>query len=204
MHDRLGAESLDEGGSDDISNSFAFRIGDKTLVVLSILILASVLHFVSSLGFVTWHLVSHATNATSPTKSPIELAFPSCGKPCIITFSKGGKLDDFAKAAISLKEDDMVVIDGVCISACALFADVARPQVCVTPKAVFVFHAGYDHGLTRRDGSPLRIDPPHSLDIRRYVYELGGFTESEEWSELPALAYPDTLDFWPLCKKDSG
>ncbi len=69
-------------------------------------------------------------------------AFGDCGDPCVVRFSPGGPNDIFTEAAKAVNDGGkkMVVIDGTCVSACTIFADKARPHVCVTENAVFAFH----------------------------------------------------------------
>lgn len=110
-------------------------------------------------------------------------AFGACGDPCVIHYSPGGEVEKFQAAARAVRAGArrLVVIDGPCISACAVFADMARMRVCITRRASFGFHKATVMGMYQRnDGSYsmrrlAREDPPHSRDIANWVYRNGGF-----------------------------
>ncbi|HEY4502188.1 MAG TPA: hypothetical protein VJJ20_03955 [Candidatus Paceibacterota bacterium] len=132
-------------------------------------------------------------------KTSIEQVFGKCGTPCIVHNSPGGDALVFATAAASVRRGDLVIIDGNCSSACSVFADFARPNVCITRKAAFGFHQGVDK---YSDGSKVYHLPIYSLDIMRYVVAEGGFPNTDHGEELLVMRYPDTMRFWPICKSD--
>lgn len=102
----------------------------------------------------------------------------SCGDVCTIRYSPGGVIDEFLEQAWQVKKDDIILkIDGDCISACTMAADKARPNVCVTPRAVFRFHRGYEIRTQGESRSITRFDPSslYSRDIRSWVDRHGGF-----------------------------
>lgn len=101
------------------------------------------------------------------------------GDPCVVSFNPGGDVAAFKAAARELKRSGRrVVIDGPCLSACAILADVARKSVCVTSKARFGFHKGFALQQPAA-GGPLRLvgrfNPEHSRDIAGWVRKRGGF-----------------------------
>ena len=111
------------------------------------------------------------------------------GDPCVVSYNPGGEIGAFKAAASEIKRTGRrVVIDGPCLSACAILADQARARVCVTGNAKFGFHKGYVSASARRG----RACPPRqalqSLTLARHC-ELG----AEEWrlsqSRLPAHAH---------------
>lgn len=131
-----------------------------------------------------------------------------CGVPCIIRFNPGGSVNDYELLASYLNiRKQIVLIDGVCASACALFADRARAYIRITSSASFLFHRV-------SDGS----EPPHSRDIAQWVNSHGGYPafDSNDTTEMdfdaarrfwqPAFSdqrLPFSLDYqpaWPSVK----
>ena len=101
------------------------------------------------------------------------------GDPCIVRFSAGGEIGSFKAAAREINRTGRrVIIDGACLSACAVLADEARGWVCVTSKARFGFHKGYVLRLPTAGGPPRlvkRFTPSHSRDIAGWVRKNGGY-----------------------------
>jgi len=95
--------------------------------------------------------------------------------------SPGGQIGLFVTAAIAVKNGarSRVIIDGQCDSACAIFADIARKHVCITPHAHFGFHKAtrFEYSEAHNAYVPgKRFDPPfHSSDVKRWVYARKGF-----------------------------
>ncbi|HEV2125120.1 MAG TPA: hypothetical protein VGW38_20410 [Chloroflexota bacterium] len=133
----------------------------------------------------------------------VAAAFGSCGNPCVITYSPGGNVATFMSAAQAVRAGakKLVVIDGPCISACAIFADVARAKVCITDRAKFGFHKASGFTVQRRaDGRAAvralgRRDPPHSRDIARWVQQRGGFPRDG----LRVMTAREAGQFWRRC-----
>jgi hypothetical protein len=119
---------------------------------------------------------------------PLYAAFGPCGTPCHITYSEGGHIKVFEQAAELAKRTGLhSIIDGRCISACSIYADFARPLVCVTPLATLEFHKATGWGEY--------VDPPQSADIRTWVESHGGYQPVN----LLVMPYLDALQFWPSC-----
>ena len=101
------------------------------------------------------------------------------GDPCVVSFNGGGEIESFQAAAREAKRTGRrVVINGPCLSACAIFADVARSRVCITSKAKFGFHKGYVLDQPTAGGRyrlVKRFTPSHSRDITNWVKNNGGF-----------------------------
>jgi hypothetical protein len=103
------------------------------------------------------------------------------GDPCIVNYNAGGEIGAFKAAAREIKRSGRrVVINGACLSACAILADDARERVCVTSRAKFGFHKGFV--LTQSAvGGPVyfvqRFTPHHSRDIAGWVRKQGGYPE---------------------------
>jgi len=99
--------------------------------------------------------------------------------PCVVSFNSGGEIGAFKAAAREIKRSGRrVVIDGPCLSACAILADEARGRVCVTSKARFGFHKGFVLAQPTA-GGPMhfvkRFTPQHSRDIAGWVGKHGGY-----------------------------
>ncbi len=136
------------------------------------------------------------------------------GSNNVISNNGGGRVDLFEDAVSEvLKTGRKVRVDGRCTSACARFADKARPNVCITDKAVFRFHkttgtrtlvrtvnpvavSGMFSFSPRPTSYEVRYDPSLSPDIRTWVEKRGGFP-SEGFLVMNA---GEAANFWPLCK----
>jgi hypothetical protein len=99
--------------------------------------------------------------------------------PCVVSFNSGGEVGAFKAAAREIKRSGRrVVINGPCLSACAILADEARSNVCVTSKARFGFHKGFVLEQPTA-GGPMRFvkrfTPRHSRDVAGWVNRNGGF-----------------------------
>src|SRR3989344_2901979 len=158
-------------------------------------------------------------------KDPVANAFPECSDrsvPCIINDSSGGYIDDFQAAAQAVKRENRpVTISGGGTSACALFADLARPQVCITVQAHFHFHMGTEYafalnlnifwrpafmswgwkkmlseGLIVETG---KLIPDHSSDVLRRVNANGKFPMTDVEAEMTQMSAYEASIFWPWC-----
>ena len=154
--------------------------------------------------FAAWAVVAAApAQAHGKAGSAFEAAFGSCGTRCVIRYNPGGAVHTFVAAALAVRagEKRLVVIDGPCISACAVFADVARPKVCITDRAKFGFHKGRDFAVQPRSGRKAvlrelgRRDPPHSRDIASWVQRNGGFP----YEGLSVMNSKQARQFWRRC-----
>jgi hypothetical protein len=96
-----------------------------------------------------WHpMQSHLTRALL-TLGVVLLTTPASAE-IRITSDAGGNLAAYqAKVEAVRRSGENVVIDGPCNSACTLWLTLPTSQVCVTPRARFVFHAAInsDTGL---------------------------------------------------------
>jgi hypothetical protein len=131
-----------------------------------------------------------------PKPDPVGSLF-GCSEPCIIAGNNGGSVWRFVEAAQAVKKGarEKVVIDGYCASACAIFADLVRPKVCVTRKASFGFHKA----RFTIDDLTVYADPPHSEDVLGWVRKNGGFPAEK----MLDMKFPETRRFWPLCPEAS-
>lgn len=109
----------------------------------------------------------------------------ACGYPCVIRENRGGSLHDFEMlAALVRVRKTLIIIDGPCISACALFADMARQYVQITKSASFHFHK-----------TSVEEDPPQSPDIARWVNAHGGFPAFIS-NCLTQMPFEEARRFW--------
>src|ERR1700746_3784749 len=74
------------------------------------------------------------------------LTFGSADATVRIRDDMGGLMTEYASRFATVRErGEKVVIDGPCYSACTmLLGMLPRDQVCVTPNAVFGFHAAWN------------------------------------------------------------
>lgn len=112
----------------------------------------------------------------------------ACGEdPCVIGNNSGGKVADFEELVRVVRKRKIdVVIVGECASACAMFADLARDRVRITPTATFAFHR-----------TNFETKPPASPDIMEWVESNGGFPSNAS-GKTTVMRYPDTLRYWSL------
>lgn len=116
-----------------------------------------------------------------------------CGNPCIMNESRGGIVLAFTNmAAIIVAEHRMLVINGRCPSACAIMADLARPFVCITPRASFHFHKGF---IRTPEGVVARFDPYSSEDVWRWINVRGGFP----YDDFLDMEFREARQFWEVC-----
>jgi hypothetical protein len=112
----------------------------------------------------------------------------ACGEPCIITANGGGRLDHFLALAAAVKaQKRTVIIAGPCFSACAIFADFARENVCITAAARFGFHRSSNEN-----------DPPQSPDIAAWVEAHGGYPANSS-GKLTMMEAAAVGQFWRTC-----
>ncbi len=161
---------------------------------------------------------------TVTSRTAFEMAFkhPCTKESCDIYYSPGGDVDVFKAAAEEVKGNAWPArIIGPCISACAIFADHARENVCILPFAEFHFHlgtnyvwAGFQVGLS--DIAPLLTDwldapekyarlgeyrplsrfiPDQSPDIDQWVRDRGGYPRNG-FLEMP---FTEAVQFWQIC-----
>lgn len=112
-----------------------------------------------------------------------------CSDKCVVTYSAGGWIRAFTNMAKLIRAYDLqLVVDGPCMSACAIMADFARPNVCITKNASFHFHMAF-----RIDGS--RVAPPATVDIIWWVRRHGGFP----YDGYVDMEFAEAKPFWPVC-----
>jgi hypothetical protein len=136
----------------------------------------------------------------------IGILFAGCSDPCVVNYNLGGVADNYIYAAqiVNSGARKQVIIDGDCISACAIFADLARKRVCITQRARFGFHeAAYELypkqaaavGVVINPETQYKDPPGHSADIIQWVKRRGDFPkEGLLWMDAK-----EAEQFWNLC-----
>src|SRR5579871_1835520 len=89
-----------------------------------------------------WGMIGFSFAEHERTKHGFANGFlTACGRPCFINGNPGGSLADYMDlAAVVVERHRLIVINGACASACATMAALARPNVVITPNALFLFH----------------------------------------------------------------
>ncbi len=131
--------------------------------------------------------------------------FGSC-KTYLIMQGNGGNEWVHLQAAKELTASDSTArIDGPCYSGCVTFADKARARVCITPRASFHIHKGYQWVRAFVDGRMRNVqtgfvDQALSKDIDAWVrkqpkgYRIDGFTH---------MPYDVAKGFWRECEQSA-
>jgi hypothetical protein len=142
--------------------------------------------------------------AAADWEAAFQAAFGPCGDPCVIRSCPGGNVAVFRAAAQAVAYGNVrsrIVVDGPWASACALFADVMRSRVCITPRASFGFHKGTTHQLYFTPDYVVavernRFDPTHSPDIDRWVRARKGYPARG----MLKMSFHEARRFWPVCQ----
>jgi len=128
-----------------------------------------------------------------------------CPRTCVVTHDPGGLVREFKSQAYILKgQGRRLVIDGFCASACTIGADLARPNVCITPKATFHFHKGYRPSLWPLGREIVRVDlsDQYSTDIRRWIALKGGLPGKDACdNSLLDMSNAEARQFFPMCSE---
>jgi hypothetical protein len=119
----------------------------------------------------------------------------------VITYDYGGRLDLFAiRYTLERRRGDTFVVDGACYSACTMILGmIPRDRVCVTPYAVFGFHAAFT--VDENDNREFSAEGTEEmwLNYPRSVREL---LRAHGWPgpnvDQPTLIYLTAADLWPL------
>jgi len=131
----------------------------------------------------------------------ISSVFGNCGNPCVVHSNNGGYIINFQLAADALtRSNTRLVIDGDCYSACAVAADQARVQTCITHRAVFYFHQASVPSMSRVGGKDVEVrsdfgDPPQSPAIDTWVKGHGGYPKDG----FLTMRYAEAKKFWQTC-----
>ena len=125
---------------------------------------------------------------------------------CKVVYSPGGFVHDYERAAKLVKRRKIfIIIAGPCLSACAIFADLIRPRVCITDHALFGFHRVRFSLASRRTHRIVYVEIPKAGDPRgeqrqskavlAWVRQHGGFPVNGMTKMHAQVA----RRFWPHC-----
>jgi len=117
-----------------------------------------------------------------------------------IRSSPGGQIGEFLEMFTAVRESgERVIIDGPCLSACTLVLGVVpKERICVTPRAVFGFHAAWmPSGRGRNVPQPVATKLMMEIypsDVRGWINRRGGLN-----SHLMLLRGRELATFYPQC-----
>lgn len=137
------------------------------------------------------HLQEPGQNHMDPD-GPIGWPPIHCGQPCVIEESHGGIIALFTVQAEMLKATHTpIIIDGPCISACTILADIDRDTVCVTSNAVFGYHqAAFGDVFT-----PIVFEDPK---LNAYIKAHGGEPLPDS-GNLLMVGFNELTQFYKPC-----
>ncbi|MBX4192143.1 hypothetical protein KW798_01525 [Candidatus Parcubacteria bacterium] len=109
---------------------------------------------------------------------------------CDIKENLGGSVALYALAGYAAHlSNKRFRILGICASACAVFADLARDKVCMMPRTVFLFHKW-------RWSTGEFAETRHSPDVHAMVLAYGGFPEEG----VTKVYARNAKHIWHACK----
>lgn len=138
---------------------------------------------------------------------------------CVIRYNLGGEPHTFLLAASEVRILKIrIVIDGVCASACVIFASDVREHVCITRRARIIVHRGYKVRVHDRSGKELSAaasvalmyDLPPGFTTRESVYVPEYGADIDRWARETKALHPDpkvltemsrsrALRYWKAC-----
>ena len=128
------------------------------------------------------------------------LAMPASAEVRILA-SPGGQVGPFLRLFETVRASgERVVIDGPCLSACTLvLMSLPRSRICVTPRAIFGFHAATSRDFLGRHvheaeatGAVLAAYPPR---VRQWIARHGGLS-----SRMLLLRGSELAAMYPRCR----
>lgn len=156
------------------------------------LLLAGVVFLGLSLAATTAFISDHMGSDGPIGWPPIQ-----CGRPCVIEEDHGGIIDLYvAEARIMAAGHVPLIVDGPCISACTLFVDIDRANVCMTTNAVFGYHKS-----ARMGPEGILIFGPISYDtpgLNAYIVAHGGLPDPDS-GHLLMLGFNELTKFYRPC-----
>jgi hypothetical protein len=145
-----------------VAQSVPAASGPKRIEIVPFVLLLSALLLLVLVTFAQQAMIDELRGSAGKAFARGFLA--GCSSPCVIRDNPGGRVSDYqALAKEVLASGHLVGIAGYCASACALFADLARPNVVIAGSTRFKFH--------KTSGESL---PPVSPDIDAWVKAHGG------------------------------
>jgi hypothetical protein len=144
-----------------------------------------------------------------------------CGDDvCIVRENRGGIpiMHRWAAERV-LEKGTKVRIEGICNSACVIFASIARANVCITPDAKIGIHMGMRRAyfntnneevdITKLPGFEYFLPPPKGIEARYLDYVPKYGDDINVWAiknnklppstEIYVMTYEEALQFWNPC-----
>lgn len=117
-----------------------------------------------------------------------------CGRPCVIRDEPGGVIYHHRlQASALLAKNVPIIVDGPCASACTLLVDTAHRNVCLTTRAVLLYHKGrrFDENGEVKKYIELHYRP----DVRAWIDEQGGLPTED----LLVMPFSEAKKFYRPC-----
>jgi hypothetical protein len=113
---------------------------------------------------------------------------------------RGGKIGEYLAKYRALRvSGERVEIDGTCASACTMLLGVIpRNRICVTLRAILVFHAAWDPapgGSAVSHAGTRVLWSSYPSDVREWIDRHGGLRP-----ELIYLRGPELYAMYPICR----
>lgn len=121
----------------------------------------------------------------------------ACGDPCVIEDDAGGIIDTYAaQGRLAALGHVPVVVDGPCMSACTIFVDLDRVNVCVTQRALLGYHQGR---MQKPDGTETFENIAYQTPgLEAYIAARGGLPEPDK-GHLLMLNFAEASRFYRPC-----
>lgn len=123
----------------------------------------------------------------------------------VITSDIGGRIGKYVQTYQNARQSgELVVIDGMCLSACTLVLGIVPPdRICITRRATLGFHAAW---LPGPGGRPVRslagtqaLWEYYPQNVRRWITSRGGLS-----SKMLYLRGRELAAMYPQCRMVSG
>jgi hypothetical protein len=114
----------------------------------------------------------------------------------VISHDNGGDLIKYAqRVSRARKESKQFAIDGRCASACTLFLSLEASNICVTPKASFLFHRAYGAKRDVNQWGTDYLNKQYPAWVKTWISERGGLT-----NQLLKMDFDYASQFMKTCK----
>jgi hypothetical protein len=133
-----------------------------------------------------------------PAPTTDQIGWPPiiCGNPCVIEEDHGGVVDLYAaQGRLAAAGHVPVIVDGPCLSACTIFVDIDRANVCVTTKALL----GYHKSMHGSEDAPIFGDIQYKTPgLEAYIKAQGGLPNPDSGHML-MLNSEEAKQFYKAC-----
>jgi hypothetical protein len=135
---------------------------------------------------------------TSVVAEPTGMVWPAiaCGNPCVISDDAGGIVDTYeAQARLMAATNIPVIVDGPCMSACTIFVDIDRANICLTERALL----GYHKSVYKKGDDDVFGDIEYSTPgLEDYIKSHGGLPDPDS-GHLLMLNSHEAGQFYKAC-----